>query len=263
MIAGWRMSLFKDWCDGHGTKSGKKLFVKYTEKPGGRQAIASVLPQTIRSHYDEVSRIAQDIASLGYSKAAAILAERMPRSKTAQSGEFGEILATELVEESLDYRVPVRRLRYKDGREMALRGDDFIGIRSESEGLRYAKGESKSRASLSKTTISEARTVLSRDAGRPTPTSILFVADRLMDTGGADETLGRTIRDEVANKGVLAERIEHILFTVSGNAPPQALADDLASASTDRPHAVIHLHIPDHQAFIKSAYEEALKLGND
>jgi hypothetical protein len=257
------MSLFKDWCDGQGTKSGRKQLVNYTEKAGGREAIAKALPQTVRSHYDEVSRIAQDVASLGYSKAAAILAERMPRSKTARSGEIGEILATELVEESLDYRVPVRRLRYKDGREMALRGDDFIGIRSDPGGLRYAKGESKSRASLSKTTITEARTVLSRDAGRPTPTSILFVADRLMDLGGADETLGRTIREEVINKAVPAERIEHILFTVSGNAPPQALADDFAAASVDRPHTVIHLHIPDHQAFIKTSYEEALKLGDD
>ena len=257
------MSLFKDWCNREGTKSGQKSLVKYTEKAGGREAIADVLPQTVRSHYDEVSRIAEDVASSGYSKAAAILAERMPRSKTARSGEIGEILATELVEESSNYRVPVRRLRYKDGREMALRGDDFIGIRTEAGGLRYAKGEFKSRASLSKTTITEARAVLSRDAGRPTPTSILFVADRLMDLGGADETLGRSIREDVVNKAVLAERIEHILFTVSGNAPPQALADDLASASVDRPHTIVHLHIPDHQAFIKTAYEEALKLGDD
>jgi hypothetical protein len=63
------------------------------------------------------------------------------------SGELGEILATELVEEMMDYEVPVRRLRYKDGREMALRGDDFIGIRVNAAGnLHLLKGESKSRA---------------------------------------------------------------------------------------------------------------------
>jgi hypothetical protein len=38
-----------------------------------------------------------------------------------------EILATELVEEEIGLRVPVRRLRYKDGRNMPMRGDDFIG----------------------------------------------------------------------------------------------------------------------------------------
>jgi hypothetical protein len=211
-----------------------------------------------------VKRIAEDVAQLGYAGAGALLAERMPRSDRARSGELGEILATELVEEKLGYRVPVRRLRYKDGREMALRGDDFIGIIEEADGkLRFAKGESKSRENLSKATITEARGVLSRDAGRPTPTSILFVADRLMDRGGADENLGRAIRNEVAARAVPAARIEHIMFTVSGNSPQQALADDLASADDVRPHTVIHLHLPDHQEFIKHFYEEALKLEDD
>lgn len=258
------MSLFAEWCDCSRSQTGEKRLLKYAEKLGGRAAIATVLPNVVRSHYDEASRIADDIKQLGFTKAAAILAERMPRSKRARSGEFGEILATEAAEEDLGYSVPIRRLRYKDGREMALRGDDFIGIRTEPDGsLSFAKGESKSRASLSKSTIDEARTVLSRDGGRPTPTSILFVADRLMDLGGASEELGRSIRNEVANHAVPATRIEHVLFTVSGNAPPQALDDDLAAASADRPHTVIHLHLNDHQDFIATSYEEALKIGNN
>jgi hypothetical protein len=154
-------------------------------------------------------------------------------------------------------------LRYKDGREMALRGDDFIGVTVEANGtLSFAKGESKSRANLSQTTVTEARTVLSRDAGRPTPTSILFVADRLMDRGGAEEALGRAIRDEVVLRAVPAARIEHILFTISANATPQALADDLRDAAAEHPHTVIHVQVSDHQDFIRSSYEEALKLGN-
>jgi hypothetical protein len=108
-----------------------------------------------------------------------------------------------------------------------------------------------------------ARTVLSRDAGRPTPTSILFVADRLMDMGGDEEALGRAIRNEVAIRAVPAARIEHILFTVSGNPTPQALLEDLANADDERPHSVIHVRIADHQDFINSSYEEALKIGDD
>ena len=198
---------------------------------------------------------------MGYEKAAAILSERMPRRPRARSGEIGEILATEIVEEKLGYRVPFRRLRYKDGREMALRGDDIIGIASTPDGLSFAKGESKSRANLTKTTITEARAVLSRDSGRPTPTSILFVVDRLMDRGGTDEQLGRAIRDSFANQSVPARRVAHVMFTMSGNSAPQALADDLTTASENRHHVSIHLHIPDHQDFIKKSYEEALKLG--
>jgi hypothetical protein len=256
------MPLFADWCEHTSDDSGLKRLFKYTEKAGGRAAVSATLPKVMRSHYDDTARIAADVAQLGYAKAAALLAERMPRSKTARSGEFGEILATELVEEGLGYRVPVRRLRYKDGREMALRGDDFIGIKTDAAGtLGFAKGESKSRASLAKDVISDARKVLSRDAGRPTPTSILFVADRLMDLGGDDELLGRSIRNEVANRAVAPERIEHVLFTISGNAAPEALAEDLAAATNDRPHTVIHVHVPDHQDFIKTSFEEALKIG--
>jgi Cap4 SAVED domain len=258
------MALFLDWCECERVHTGRKRLLKYAEKIGGRKAIKANLPTVLRSHYDDASRIAGDVAELGYSKAAALLAERLPRSKRARSGEFGEILGTELVEENLGYRVPVRRLRYKDGREMALRGDDFIGVIVEADrSLRFAKGESKSRANLSQATITEARTVLSRDAGRPTPTSILFVADRLMDMGGDEEALGRAIRNEVAIRAVPAARIEHILFTVSGNSTPQALIEDLANADEERPHTVIHVRIPDHQDFINSSYEEALNIGDD
>jgi hypothetical protein len=258
------MGLFKDWCECARSNAGTKRLLKYSEKVGGRAAVTSSLPGIMRSHYDDVGRIADDIAQLGYASAATVLAERMPRSKKARSGELGEILATELVEENLGYQVPVRRLRYKDGREMALRGDDFIGISWRTgEDLRFAKGESKSRANLTKSTITEARAVLSRDSGRPTATSVLFVADRLMDRGGDQEALGRAIRNEVAQKAVPAERIEHVLFTMSANPAPQALAEDLAAATADRPHTVVHIRVSDHQDFIKSSYEEALKLGDD
>ncbi|UUZ62129.1 DUF1837 domain-containing protein [Polaromonas sp. P1-6] len=231
---------------------------------GGRAAIEASLPDCIRSHYDDMERIAEEIRELGYPHAAAILAERMPRSARARSGELGEILATELVEEQLGYTVPVRRLRYKDGREMALRGDDFIGIRVDAEDrLHLLKGESKSRAALAGATITEARAALSRDEGRPTATSLLFIADRLMDHTDDRRTLGRRIRNEVATRAAPPGRIGHVLFTVSGNATPQALHDDLQAADTVRPQVAVHLRIEDHQAFIRTSYERALALGND
>ncbi len=222
------------------------------------------VPIMYRCHYDDMARIADDIRELGYPGAAAILAERMPRSSRARSGELGEILATELVEEQLGFSVPIRRLRYKDGREMALRGDDFIGVRVDGTGdLHFLKGEAKSRANLAGATISEARAALSRDNGRPTATSLLFIADRLMENEGEGAILGRSIRNEVANRAVPPTRIDHALFTLSGNAAPQALRDDLQAASPERTHNVVHLRIPDHQDFIRLTYEGALALGND
>ena len=258
------MPLFDDWCDCDHQEDGRKHLRRLTERANGRAAIVDRLPDLLRSHYDDMARIADDIRELGFPGASALLAERLPRSSRARSGELGEIFATEIVEEQLGFSVPVRRLRYKDGREMALRGDDFIGVRVDAAGeLFLLKGEAKSRANLAGATISEARAALSRDNGRPTATSLLFIADRLMEHEDDGAALGRSIRNEVANRGVPATRIDHALFTMSGNAAPQALLDDLRAAGPERTHTVVHLRIADHQEFIRLSYEGALALGID
>ena len=257
------MALFDDWCNFQREENNKKRLWKLLELDGGRNAIAERLSEIVRSHYDDLKQIEEDVKALGFEGAATILAERLPRTARARSGELGEILATELAEEETDFIIPVRRLRYKDGREMALRGDDFVGLRVDEGGkLFLLKGEAKSRAALSKATITEARAALSRDDGRPTPTSLLFVADRLLEHDETEE-LGRAIRNEVASHTMPAERIDHVFFTVSGNATPQALVDDFNTVGRERTHTVIHLRIEDHQEFIKATYEGALALGND
>src|ERR1700730_10225114 len=159
------MALFKTWCASEKEEAGRKRYWALVEKAGGRDAIRDSLAETMRSHYDRLDRIADDVARLGFDKAATILRAVLPQSATARSGELGEILATELVEEEIGLRVPVRRLRYKDGREMALRGDDFIGAGygQNDDKLWLLKGEAKSNKVLGKTTITKARKVLCRD----------------------------------------------------------------------------------------------------
>ena len=140
-------------------------------------------------------------------------------------------MATEFTEAKLDFKVPVRRLRYKDGRDMPLRGDDFIGIdynRRDDE-LKLLKGESKSNASLSRKVIGEARTTLDRDNGRCTPISLLFVASRLMEGTPTQKELGRKLRNEVVRKAMGPKRIHHAFFTLTGNDPEIMLSEDLAA----------------------------------
>ena len=219
--------------------------------------------QRARSHYDTLQNIADDVARLGYTGAAAILKERISQTNKARSGELGEILAVELVEERTDFVVPVRRLRYKDGRELALRGDDFIGIDDNNPSqLRLLKGESKSRITLAKGAISAARKVLERDGGRPTPISLLFIADRLIKRGGSEKVLGQALKDEVVNKSLPKSCIMHVLFTLSGNMPAHHLKDDLNTSDAEREHRTINIHIADHQDFIKEIYEGIENLGN-
>ena len=99
----------------------------------------------------------------------------------------------------MGFRVPVRRIRFKDGRELAMRGDDFIGVGYDpDEKLWLLKGESKSRANLGNVTIAEAGEALNRYGGHCTPKSLLFIANRLLESADKDDLqLGRTLQRRV------------------------------------------------------------------
>lgn len=149
---------------------------------------------------------------------------------------------------------------------MAMRGDDFIGAGYDGNGekLWLLKGEAKSNKKLGKSTVTSARKVLDRDNGRCTPNSLLFVASRLLESNDPDDNaMGRDLRDEVGLKSLHADRIDHMLFTLSGNGPHASLKDDLNAAGNNRDHYVVNIHVEDHQDFIASMYQEAEDLGDD
>lgn len=233
------------------------------EGANNRNSIIPELVHVVRSHYDDLARIAEDISELGFEGAKKILKTRLPQTKKARSGDLGEILATEFAEEEFNFKIPIRRLRYKDGRDMALRGDDFIGIRySKADGLYLLKGESKSRLTLSKTTIAEAREVLNRDNGRCTPISLAFVSDRLLESVDKDDReIGKVLRRELATEALQPNRITHALITISGNSPADLLRNDLKAADASRQQNVVNIYIPDHGDFIRLTFEEVAKLG--
>lgn len=262
---GDEVELYKRWCKATKVVDKRKHYWTYAEKVGGREEIREELAETIRSHYDRLERIADDVRRLGYKAAAKILSEVMPQTKRSRSGDFGEILATELVEEEIGLRVPVRRLRYKDGRDLAMRGDDFIGAgySVKDQDLWLLKGEAKSNQTLSGSTVSSARKVLNRDNGRCTPSSLWFVASRLLDSSDPDDNaLGRDLRDEVGLNSLRPGRIDHMLFTVSGNGPHASLKEDFDDVGTNRDHYVVNVHIKDHQKFIAAIFREAEDLGD-
>ncbi len=257
--------MFDVWCEIEETPhTPRKTLVTLSEREDGRTVIERELAERVRSHYDDLEQVAEDIQLLGFPGASAILHERLPRTQRARSGEMGEILATEFIEFQSDFLVPVRRLRYKDGREMALRGVDFLGVDEDESGhLLFLKGEAKSRLAATPAVVRGARRALSDEDGRPTPISLLFIADRLLSATEEDDVeLGRMIRNEVALRSVPARRITHGLFILSGNAAHEALEEDLHDADTQHKHLSVCLHVQHHQAFITDMYEEAGNLGD-
>lgn len=223
------------------------------EHAGSRSAVLDDLRELIRDHYVNPKHTAKRIASLGAPKTAELLREYVPTRKTARSGDLGEILATEFAEQKLQFQVPIRRLRWKDGREMALRGDDIIGIlHTDMDKLQILKGESKSRAKLSAAVLNEAGRALDSDRGRPTRHSVLFVAERLRDSG--NDSLAEELEEAVlvSFRGIA---VVHMLFVLTGGPPGNLLEAHLKeNEKKKRIRHAIGVRIDDHQAFIELLY---------
>jgi hypothetical protein len=140
----------------------------FTEVDGSRILCLDDLRAAARTHYVSIETHAKRLAAHGAAKTAQLLKEQLPTGKKGRSGDLGEILAIEVAEQHLDYQIPIRRLRWKDGREMALRVADIVGIaRGNDKRLRLLKGESKSRATLGKSVVGAAAAALDAEAGRP------------------------------------------------------------------------------------------------
>lgn len=124
------------------------------QKRGSRANAIDRVSDIVPSHYDDPDRMARRFEKLGHKKTAKIFRDRLPRSKRARSADLGELLATEYVNAMLEFEIPIHRLRWKDGREMPLRGDDLIGLQiKQGSALHLLKGEVKSGARITASTI--------------------------------------------------------------------------------------------------------------
>lgn len=224
------------------------------EYPGLRTCLAAELQETFRSHYMSQEMWSERIEALGAPETSGVLKELLPKTKRARSGDTGEILATEIAEQRLSYEVPIRRLRWKDGRDAALRGDDIVGMARDLKGsLRFLKGESKSRVALDSGTIGEAGKALDGDMGRPSRHAVLFIASRLRELSKAGLA---TELEKALLRSFSGHDVEHLLFVVSGNNPKNILARHVADVGSAQPkrHAV-GVWIPDHGQFIKQLFD--------
>lgn len=241
------------WLTGQLSSVGKHSLRVLSEISGSRSNILQNLTDTCKSHYVPTTTTSHWLNVLGATDTAIVFREHLPTTKKARSGDLGEILATEIAEHFLNYHVPIRRLRWKDGRNMALRGDDIIAVTPNSTSpTNILKGESKSRAAITPSVINEASTGLEKDAGRPNRHAVLYVAARLREAGNIAlaDYLTTTVLNSFSNC-----QIEHLLFVFCGNNPQNTLNSHLSSIQTNSytRHA-IGVRIIDHQNFISNLY---------
>ena len=242
----------------------RKTLWRATEGAAKREVVLGELAMRTRSHYVSDDEIATFLDVLGYPEAAQLIRENYPLGPTGRSADVGEILCAELIEEWCSFDVPIRKLRYKDHREQAMRGEDVIGIRQDDAGrLHLLKAEAKSAQSLSTGTVTEARKGLDANSGRPTSHAMAYVARRLLEQGGDAEKLGKAILIEAVRSAVPTARISHCFFALTGTAAGEMIDQDFKNAEVGRDHFIVHVRIPEHAKFIEELYNEVLNLALD
>jgi hypothetical protein len=223
-------------------------------------AVAKIVP----THYASEERLAGVLRRLGKPKAAAFIEAKLPTSKNIRSGDLGEILAASYVVEMTAYASAINRLRWKDHRNMSMRGDDVIGIRKSSgpHKVEFLKGEVKSSVALTAGIVSRARKALRKDRNRPSPHALAFLADRLLEQKKKD--LVDLVDDALLKTGIKLSQVSHLLFTFSGNDATQLLRDDLNSyTGRVKQYGVALIVKGGHQKFIKDVYQQVIKDGGN
>ena len=253
---------FPIWCDTARESVGTHELSIITSRPenisDGRDAVAAIVPE----HYAAEEQVARILRRLGRPEAAAFIENKLPTTKSIRSGDLGEILATEYIASETPYDVPIKRLRWKDHRNMAMRGDDVIGLmRDQATGrLHFLKTEAKSRAALAGGVVTEAREGLDKEAGLPSEHALEFISARLMEAG--EDALADAIDDALLKHGIAPHTVSHLLFTFSGNHPGNILRANLQGYAGGYPQNYVGVRIDAHGAFIADVYDRVIADAN-
>ena len=254
------MGLFDRWCDEAkddiGDHSLRILRADESRRAIGVDAVAKAIPE----QYVSNSRYADVLEKLGKKAAAKYLRGKLPATKAVRSGELGEVLALTFVEERTEWGDTVKKLRWKDHRDMPMRGDDVLAIRIEGDEVSLLKGEAKSRRSLSNNVLKEARKALNANKGRPSPHALTFYAERLADDGQAD-LADRILRMQYRD-GMPRDCVSHMIFSFSGNDPEKLLRGHLDKYKGNFDQIYVGVRVMQHGEFIESVYEKVGKDGD-
>jgi hypothetical protein len=250
------MANLKGWCGFTETDvNGNRLHLLEADDAKLEFAVDEVA-KVVPGHYASLDRIADVMSRLGKHKSALFIQQKLPTATNIRSGDLGEILASSYVEEFTSYSIVIRRLRWKDHRNMAMRGDDIIGVESNNPAsqIKFLKGEAKSSVSLTMRTLAEARQALDNNDGLPSPHSLSFLADRLHDEG--QSALALLIDQANLVDGIRAAQVLHLIFVFSGNNPMPLLKKELSSYRGGFSQRSVGVRVNTHQQFIEAVYKK-------
>jgi len=214
--------------------------------------VAKEFASKIKEHY-VTEKI---LLKWGRPKIAAYVARKIPTSMRGKSGDLGEILATEYINAGyLPFVVPINRLRWKDSRDLPMRGEDLIGFAFDAKPLRFLKGEAKSGKKITEAVVRAAREALKKNSSLPLPHTLGFIMERLLQMN--QDAKAELIEEYVINKLPDLSQVEHFIFTFSQNDPAELLKDDAKNAKKPITHHSVGLCVPRHQELIDAVFTQA------
>lgn len=257
------MIQFNDWCNSVDIQLGNHHIRVMTGRPADATVGIRATAAVVQVHYAAEERIARALARLGKTEAAKLITDLLPQTPQIRSGDLGEIYATEWIDAHSGCRAPIKRLRWKDHRNMAMRGDDVIGMILDpvTQRLRFLKTEAKSRIYLRAQTLEEARAALDKDGGLPSSHALSFISARLLELGN-DLPLVDAIDDALCRHGIPVESVQHLLFTFSGNAPQALLTEALQAYPGPIRQWGVGLHVDGHAEFVGAVYAQVITDAN-
>ena len=258
-VIGENMIKFSEWCD----IANKPLGIHFMSILTGREADSDsgvwAISETLPKHYGIEVHMASALEQLHKPESAALVREILPTKKEIRSGELGEILATEWINASSGgYHAPINRLRWKDHRDMAMRGEDVIGIyvNPNTQHLFFLKTEAKSREALTTQSLNDARASLDRHKGLISNHTLLFISARLRELG--DTSLADEIIRVVLNRGISSYSVRHLIFTFSGNNPNTLHEKTLNAYRGSISQWSVGLCVKDQRAFVEKVYDRVI-----
>jgi len=222
------------------------------------QNLVKELIEILPDYYIDPLSMASTLERLGKPAAAAKLRIKLPQVTKIRSGDIGEILTTNYIDEATVFSVPIKKLRWKDHRNMAMRGDDVIGVlvNQENQTIKFLKAEAKSNQSLSRNVLSKARDELDLDEGLPAPHALEFVAERLRETGS--QALADLIEKAQLVDGIGNSQVEHLLFTFTASNPETLQKEAFEGYSGNIKQSSVGFQVSNHQELIGSVYQGVL-----
>lgn len=247
-----RVHILLKWLSKQLTKVNQHEVILFSANGTSKETLDE-LYQIVKCHYVDRTILAQLVETLGACKTADIFKHHLKTYKRAKLGDVGKIFASELIECQLGHHVPVRRLRCHAGGNLLTNIEDVIAVAHDSTGtLKILKGTSIYCTTLTDDKITEAMCTLNGNDGKPTRTSVLFIANQLRGMGNfnaANELETATLN------GFKNCLVQHVLFVLTGTDSSEQLTSYVKVHAKERtPKFTIGVYVKDHVKLVKHIY---------